>query len=297
MALETFPWPPLAGANLPPHWNGQSFTMAGQSSPILQYDSSSSHWSDDLTLSHEAEAGHGDHPIDRASREAALATVRRALPEGRGIVLDAGCSSGFLLHDLRAAFPAIDLIGADYIPGPLRRLATALPGLPLVQFDLRKCPFPDNSVNVVTCLNVLEHIDQDEQALHHIWRILKPGGVAHVEVPAAPSCYDIYDEYLMHHRRYTMRELAGKARRAGFTTVSRTHLGALVFPAFYFVKRRNRRLLGLPADQKKAKVHEMMRRTRRSALMEQAVRLELALGKWLSFPMGIRCVIVLRKDK
>lgn len=298
-ALQQYPWP--APSTIPKgklHWDGEGFEIdpTEPKRSVLVYDQNDSHWSEELTDLHETEAGNGDHPIDRASRALALRTVESHLGPRSGPILDVGCSSGFFLRDFKQRHPAAPVIGADFIAGPLRKLATALPGVPLLQFDLRQCPLPSDRLAAVVCLNVLEHIDRDEQALQHIHRILQPGGVAHVEVPAAPSCYDIYDEHLMHHRRYTLRELAGKARAAGFRVVSTTHLGALVFPAFYAVKRRNRRHLALPAEAKAELIRKMMRTTRHSLAMKVAMQFELILGRLVSYPFGIRCVAVLQKQ-
>ncbi len=109
--------------------------------------------------------------------------------------------------------------------------------MPLLQFDLRDCPLPDNSVDAVLMLNVLEHIDHDGLAMHHVRRVLRPGGVAVIEVPAGPELYDVYDELLMHYRRYTARGLRSLIEGCGLEVVRFTHLGALLYPAFYVVKR------------------------------------------------------------
>jgi SAM-dependent methyltransferase len=294
--LGAFPWPPLVAGAASPTWRGTAFRLPdGTSSSVLVYAENTSHWSEELTQLHETEAGEGDHPIDRASRQLALDSVQRQFAALPGAVLDAGCSSGFFLRDLRRQLPQVPAIGADYIAGPLVRLAKTLPGTPLLQFDLRTCPLPNDCLSAVVCLNVLEHIDDDERALREIHRVLRRGGIAHVEVPASPSCYDIYDEQLMHHRRYRLRELTSKAAAAGFRIVSATHLGVLVYPAFYLIKKRNRRLLALPPGEKRQLVSRMMRTTRRSPLVGAAMKVELVLGQILRFPLGIRCVTVLQK--
>ncbi len=294
--LAAFPWPKPPGAAAPPRWSDGRFLLDGQPRRVVCYDAGDSHWSPELTELHEAEAG-SQHPIDRASRRLAVRSLVEYLPRDRAtsLILDVGCSSGFMMEEIQAALPRAVLVGSDYIQPPLEKLADRLPGLPLLQFDLRRCPLPDGCVDAVTALNVLEHIDDDQGALREIARILRPGGVAHIEVPAGPGCYDVYDEQLMHHRRYRRRDLLAKAVAAGLTVLRATHLGCLVYPAFWTVKRRGRRALVLPAAEKQAMVARQIRRTSDSALLGTALRLEEALGRFVSFPFGIRCVAVLRK--
>lgn len=292
-SLEEFPWPIAPASSQAPVWTGSEFALGTRRERVLQYDEAASHWSAELTEMHEAEAG-ATHPIDVASRQLAIDSVRR-FAEAAPVVLDTGCSSAFLIDELRRAIPGSAIIGADYIPQPLYSAAARLPGVPLLQFDLRNCPLPDACVHVVTALNVLEHIDQDELALRQIFRILKPGGIAHIEVPAGPHLYDIYDEQLMHHRRYRLDELVDRARRAGFSVLRSTHLGAFVYPAFWCTKKRNRQLLRLPVEEKKKIIAEQIRKTSRSAILDFLLRSEMLLGKVISYPFGIRCVVVLRK--
>jgi ubiquinone/menaquinone biosynthesis C-methylase UbiE len=293
-SLDAFPWPPPPGNTINPLWNGRNFDLGDRISRVLAYSAETSHWSDDLTFLHETEAGH-DHPIDLASRRLAVASMKR-LQAHAPIILDVGCSSGFVLEDLRQSLPQAGLIGADYLRGPLEGLAQRMPDMPIMQFDLRKCPLPDACVDGVTCLNVLEHIDDHAAALAEIHRILKPGGLAHIEVPAGPALYDIYDEHLLHHRRYRLADLVSLARQTGFSVEKATHLGFAVYPAFWWVKNRNRRKLHLPVEQKKRLVTAQIRATRVNLLFAALIKLETLIGRHLSYPLGIRCVSVLRKS-
>ncbi|HEY8902164.1 MAG TPA: class I SAM-dependent methyltransferase [Chthoniobacterales bacterium] len=260
---------------------------------ILEYAATSSNWSGDLTAMHEQQAGRY-HPIDCASRALAVRSMA-TLSATKPIVLDVGCSSGFVLEDLAKAIPQVQLIGADYIREPLEDLARRIPNVPILQFDLRDCPLPDACVDGVTCLNVLEHIDADERALMSIHRILRPGGICHLEVPAGPELYDIYDEHLMHHRRYRLRDLVNMARRVGFEVEEATHLGFFIYPAFWATKIRNRRKLALPAEKKAHLVAQQIRSTRSSSIFGLCMSFELLVGHAVSFPWGIRCVARLRK--
>jgi len=292
--LRNFPWPPLPGSSKPPKWDGKRFLVDGKPQDLLCYQFAESHWTAELTELHEAEAG-SNHPIDCASRALAIRSIEKFLPHEDVVVLDVGCSSGFLLREIHQCVPDIELIGSDFIFAPLKGRLEPLLEVPLLQFDLRKCPLPDACVDGVTALNVLEHIDDDAVALRHIARILKPGGIAHIEVPAGPHLYDIYDEHLMHHRRYTLDQLRELARKAGFEIIKATHLGAWPYPAFAYVKRRNRRLLSRPAEEKKRLVANQIRSTSHSALLRLLLKTELAFGNLINYGRGIRCVVILRK--
>jgi ubiquinone/menaquinone biosynthesis C-methylase UbiE len=293
ISLDSFPWPPPSGSSINPKWTGHGFDLDGQRARMLTYEADTSHWSDDLTSLHEVEAGR-NHPIDLASRSLAVSSMNR-LRVNTPVILDVGCSSGFILEDLKQALPHAGLISADYLRDPLESLAKRMPDIPILQFDLRKCPLPTACVDGITCLNVLEHIDDHETALAEIHRILKPEGIAHIEVPAGPLLYDIYDEHLMHHRRYRLMELVAMAQRKGFKVLKATHLGVFVYPVFALTKRRNKKLLSLPHEKKAILVVQQIRRTRKSLLFALLMSVETVLGNFISYPCGIRCIIVLGK--
>jgi SAM-dependent methyltransferase len=161
---------------------------------------------------HEREAS-SSHPIDLASRALAIESMKLIKAEGRPVILDVGCSSGFLVEDLLRNIANAGIIGADYLPDIVFKAAQRVPKNPFLQFDLRQCPLPNGCIDGVTALNVLEHIDDDVKALAEIFRILKRGGIAHIEVPAGPGSFDLYDEVLLHLRRYRLCELIAKARK------------------------------------------------------------------------------------
>jgi SAM-dependent methyltransferase len=210
--------------------------------------------------------------------------------------MDIGCSSGFLLRDLRETLPAASIIGADFMLPTLLRLARRMPGIPILQFDLRKCPLPEACLDGIANINVLEHIDRDAEALAQLFRILKPGGWLHLEVPAGPHLYDAYDEHLMHHRRYRMAELKSLTRQIGFECRHATHLGFLIYPLFAWTKMRCRaRLSGMNTEEKQQWVAQQISKTRTSPLLTVLFRIEQALGRLISAPVGVRCVLVLRK--
>src|SRR5438477_265289 len=86
-------------------------------------------WSDDLEALHEDSSR--DHFIDVWTRRALLDAALPAVGND-GVVVDAGCSSGYLLEDLRAQRPGAMLIGVDLVAAGLRRAHVSVPDAQLL---------------------------------------------------------------------------------------------------------------------------------------------------------------------
>jgi len=271
-----------------------------QSGPVVERvlafgAASSSGWTDHLTELHETTAG-ADHFIDIASRNHAIWQLRRHLAKHPATIMEVGCSGGHLLSDLLHAFPGAEIIGADYTLNTLQALGARLPTIPLLQFDLTHCPLPDACCDAVVALNVLEHIEHDDLAMTQMSRILRPGGIVVVEVPAGPSLFDSYDEHLMHFRRYRMAELIALARNSGLTVVDRSHLGFLLYPPFWITKKLARWRKRQTMVTRESDVRRAIARTRTGGGMGKYVMAaEAMLRKRMYLPNGIRCLMTARK--
>ncbi len=75
---------------------------------------------------------------------------------------------------------------------------------------------PDDYYSGLYSLNVLEHIEEDEEILRELHRVLKPGGKAVIYVPAMSWLFTSMDVKVGHVRRYHLRELIRKTGMAGF---------------------------------------------------------------------------------
>ena len=72
-------------------------------------------------------------------------------------------------------------------------------------------------------LNVIEHIEDDTQALVNCHKLLKPGGRIVILVPAYQWLYNKFDENLYHFRRYTRSSMAAVFAKAGIPVLSKFH--------------------------------------------------------------------------
>lgn len=277
-------------------WNGEEFLMDGRRERVLSYDVAPSGWSDELTQLHE-ETGGSDHFIDVASREHAVAEIARCIRHDQSRIVEIGSSSGFLLADISRRLPQQFLIGTDYTGGTLRALAPRAPGIPLIQFDLTRCPLPDDFADIFVLLNVLEHIDDHESAIRHLFRVTRPGGAVIIEVPAGSSLFDIYDRVLMHRRRYDMANLIATLEQAGFTIDRQSHLGFFLYPAFYLSKRLNqmRYPKGAAVKEQQIVVNMIAATKKSSPLLGSIMKVERALRPHVYYPFGIRCLVTCRK--
>lgn len=289
-ASVSFPWPVPLGYSQQPIWTEHGFKLGDSTVPFLSYEVGASGWTDHLTKFHE-ETGGSSHFIDCASRQHALDHLHKYVRRISPVILDVGCSSGFMLCIIREHFTSALVIGSDFVSGPLEQLATKLPDVPLLQFDLVKCPLPGDSIDAVVLLNVLEHIQDDAAAMRQVYRILKPGGIAVIEVPAGPHLYDVYDELLLHCRRYSLAALRKLVKSAGFQVIEQSNLGFFVYPGFWLVKQRNKRFLSQEKVFQQRIVERNIRDTGNSRLLNAIMRIELILGRWVSYPFGIRCLV------
>jgi trans-aconitate methyltransferase len=128
------------------------------------------------------------------------------LPPGAK-VLDAGCGSGRMLDELER-YGSVS--GVD--SSPLAVEAARARGHQHVEpAMLEQLPFPTGGFDLVTCLDVIEHVADDERGLAELWRVTAPGGYLLLTVPAYQSLWSAHDEANQHFRRYrlgTLRPLA-----------------------------------------------------------------------------------------
>jgi SAM-dependent methyltransferase len=157
-------------------------------------------------------------------------------------VLDFGCGTGaFLEHlDRLGRVSAVDAdpraVAFCHARGRAE-VQLAPPGAPL--------PFADEAFDLVTTLDVLEHIDDDVATLSELRRVLRPGGLLLVAVPAFMFLWGKQDEVSQHRRRYTARTLRRALAEAGFAVTRTSYFNTVLFPPIAIV-RLGRRVFWRP---------------------------------------------------
>jgi len=148
-------------------------------------------------------------------------------------ILDMGCGTGANIMALgefgTAAGSDIAAAAVEYCRG--RGLAGVVQ-----QTDLTRLPFDGDRFDLVTGLDVIEHIEDDLGMMREIRRVLKPGGAVFLTVPAYPALWSVHDESMHHKRRYTTRGMTDTLTAAGFRVERVTHFNLLLLPAILPVR-------------------------------------------------------------
>ncbi|MEZ5169437.1 MAG: glycosyltransferase [Acidimicrobiia bacterium] len=230
-----------------------------------------------------------DHWWFRAKRRLVARELARAgVRHGR--LLDAGCGTGATVNEL--AIPdyglavgidpsahALDLARADRIAGPEFLRATA-----------ESVPVADDSVDVLTSLDVIEHLDDDVSVLVEYGRVVRPGGTVILSVPAYRWAWSAHDEELGHRRRYTIGELERAVRLAGLEVQRATYFHSWLVPLALLLRRTP--LRHLVGDRTQDEVSHAVGWVNR--LGDFLARMEAALLGRFDLPFGLSVLVVAR---
>jgi SAM-dependent methyltransferase len=133
-----------------------------------------------------------------------------------GFAVDIGAAGGGNSRELvRAGWHAVAL---EY--GETGAQTAMIRGIPVARGDAHRLPLADRCADLVVCLDVIEHLDDDVLALAEMGRVLKPGGRLLLAVPADPSLWSPHDDAVGHLRRYTRSSLLRAVASAGLRVES-----------------------------------------------------------------------------
>ncbi|CAD6879863.1 FIG01152107: hypothetical protein [Methylomonas albis] len=150
-------------------------------------------------------------------------------------ILDLGTSTGTNLRMLRD-LGFTNVRGLDFCEEAIHWCREK--GLGQVdQGDICDIPSQDNVYDLVLATDVIEHVEDDNKAISEAYRVLKPGGVAIVTVPAFSFLWGIQDSVSHHKRRYTRGQLENILTGAGFRLIDIYYFNYVLFIPIWFVRR------------------------------------------------------------
>ncbi len=152
-------------------------------------------------------------------------------------------------------------------------------------------PFPGQCFDLVTALDVLEHVGDDHHGLREMHRVLRPGGQMLITVPAYQWLWSQHDVALDHFRRYTLGQVRERVQQAGFEIQRLTCCISLLLPAAVALRLSER--LRRPTEGPHAALIELPPWLNQLCLA--SVRLEAALLRWVSLPAGVSIVCLARR--
>lgn len=204
-------------------------------------------------------------------------------------LVDVGCGTGDNMAALGAAAGCV-VVGTDLSIYALRRAPRMASGHSVVSMALGDAlPFASASAEVVACMDVIEHVDDDESVLREFRRVLRPGGVVVLTTSAYMWMWSAHDVWAAHRRRYTARQLAEVARRAGFDILETSYYNSFLLPPAWLLRRTPLRRLVKSSDDELGASSAVVDR-----LFSALSRLE---RRWLSrhrIPAGLSILVVAR---
>jgi SAM-dependent methyltransferase len=212
--------------------------------------------------------------------------VCREMKEPRPRILDVGCGTGANLQML-SQFGAAE--GVDVSSDALDFCRSR--GLTRVkQGAAEHLPFADAAFDLVTGLDVVEHLDDDIAGLREMRRVLGPDGRVVLFVPAFMFLWGVQDDISHHRRRYTLPELKQKLRDSGLK-VERASYANITFFVPILIGRTLMRLTGFrPSSENNLTIGAL------NGLLGRVLGAENWWLRRLKFPFGVSIVCVARRD-
>ena len=211
--------------------------------------------------------------------------VCREMKKPRPRILDVGCGTGANLRML-SEFGAAE--GVD-VSAEALEFCRARGLVEVKQGAAERLPFADATFDLVTGLDVVEHLDDDIGGLREMRRVLGPDGRAVLFVPAFMFLWGVQDDISHHRRRYTLPELKQKLSEAGFK-LERASYANITFFVPILIGRVLMRVTGLrPASENNITIGAL------NGLLGRILGAESWWLRRMSFPFGVSIICVARK--
>lgn len=216
----------------------------------------------------------------RALHRLLFQNLQRFLPDWRDKkILDAGCGTGAILNLL--GNPDRN-VGVDLAPEAIAICRNR--GLTNVQReDICALPFANDSFDAIICSSVLYHawIPDVSVALRELHRVLRPGGLLLINLPAFSFLHSAHDDAVLTARRFRKPEVASLLTTNGFAIRRLTYWTTLLFPLAIAARTLGTSTTGrdFHSETKSGKVT--------NPIFNLIMSFELGLLRHLSLPFGV----------
>jgi SAM-dependent methyltransferase len=239
-------------------------------------------------IMYEVEGAHWWFAGRRRILEGFLAQVAPTLPVAAGErprILDVGCGTGANLEMLGRFGDAAGVdVSADALAFCRAR------GLTDVHEGAAEAlPYQDASFDLVTALDVVEHLDDDVAGLREMWRVLKPRGCALLFVPAFMWLWGVQDDVSNHRRRYTLTELRRAVAAAGLQVERATYANVTFFAPILLGRLLMRATGARPASENNINIAAC------NGLFGRALGAERHWLRRANLPFGVSAICIARK--
>jgi len=204
-------------------------------------------------------------------------------------ILDFGCGTGLVIEEFQKR--GFNCYGIDVSAEAIR--FGELQGIKnLSVIDSDKINFPKGSFDAVFALDVLEHLPNEDQALKEIDRVLKPGGIFIIQVPAYMFLWGVQDEIAHHYRRYTKQSLSKLIHSSTpFEEIRSTYFNTLLFLPILLV-RWFTKITGWRNRESDFDINSPFL----NKIFFSIFSFETKLLRKINFPFGVSILMVLRKN-
>ncbi len=213
--------------------------------------------------------------------------ICRDLGKANPRILDVGCGTGANLEMLsRFGVPEGVDVSADALAFCRARGLTNL-----IEGAAEDLPYPDQTFDLVTGLDLVEHLDSDLAGLREMHRVLRPGGRVLLFVPAFMFLWGVQDDVSHHRRRYTLRGLREVLTEAGFA-VERSTYANITFFTPILLGRALMRLTGFrPESENNLNVSAL------NGILAPILGFERHFLRRFNFPFGVSAICVARRQE
>jgi SAM-dependent methyltransferase len=213
------------------------------------------------------------------------AIAKRAVSHEKLRILDVGCGTGGNLSMLQGFGSAggLDASSAAVAHCQARGVAQ------ITRASAEALPYADGSYDLVTALDVVEHLDDDVTAFREFHRVLRPGGTVLVFVPAFMWLWGPQDDVSEHRRRYTLPQIVERLGQAGFELERATYAN-LTFLLPILAGRKLMRSVGAKPATENDLTPPILNRPFGWVLGAERFWL-----RWANLPIGVSVICVARR--